>query len=156
MSSGILPSFWTPEELTAAQQKLASDASQVNASVTSCTALDATSKSGWMAFYTQLTAFCLIRFGWTTTVYPDGTWDWGGGTGVTADIIEQYGRTLYAWEQKLAKVCTLSVPVVDPDSNPGAQTVNTLVKYAVVGAAFIASAYAIGKVVSVIPRRVED
>lgn len=153
MSTGILPSFWTPADLTAAQQRLASEASQVHASVTVCTALDATSKAGWTAFYTQLTNFCAIQFGWLTTTYPDGSWNIGGGTGVTADLIEQYGRTLFAWEQKLQKVCSLGVAVVDPDQNPGALAVQNVVKYAVVGAAFIASAYAIGKIVSVVPRR---
>jgi len=152
MSTGILPSLWTPTELKSAQQQLLAQATSVNAGVTACTSLDAPTKAAWTTFFTQLTAFCNTSFGWLTTTNPDGSWSWGGGTGVTADAIEQYGRTLYAWQLKLSKTCSLGSPIVNPDANPGAAATTDIVKYAALGAAFLATAWAVSRVVSVLPR----
>lgn len=148
MTTQILPEVWTPGDLAAAQAKLLAQATTDDTSIQACTAASSQFKTGWNGFFAALKTFCGTSYGWVTTTNPDGSWAWGGGTGETATQIQDYATALYQWELAAQQAtCTLAGPVVNPDTLPPAtDALVTMVKYVSVAGAFLASAYAVGKV----------
>ena len=140
----LVATIWTPGELHNVQRQLAADAVGVDQTVKSCSALSAATRASWEAFYAELQQFTAIDFGWFST------------TGTYADQAQLLQRRLYAWEQKLSGTCQLTVPLVDPTTNPnnpinGPMIVQAL-KYGAVIAGFLGSAYIVGKTLEWLPK----
>jgi hypothetical protein len=147
-----LPTFWTPSGLRAKQQEVADRAKAFDRSVKSCPSLSSQQVANWNDFYTRLTLFTGTSFGWLTTVTPNGGTEAGGGTGETADQLEEYERNLCSWGQRLEGWnCALNVPNLDPNPPSNNTLVNAL-RYGAVIAGFLGTAYAVGKVVEFLPK----
>jgi hypothetical protein len=148
MTSQILPEWWTPSGLAAAQAALLTKATTDDAAIQACTGASAAFKTGWASFLATLRTFCTTDYGWLTTTNADGTWSWGGGTGETATQLQDYAEALYQWELAAQKQsCALVGPVTDPNTLPPAtDALVALVKYGSIAAAFLATAYAVGRV----------
>jgi hypothetical protein len=146
----VLGTWWTPEGLAAAQAALLAQATSVDSAAQGCATLPDTTKQGWTAFYAQLKTFCQTQFGWVTTTNPDGSWSWGGGTGETADQLQSYQAQLAQWQTTLSASCSIGIPVVQPSTSGIDPQLVTIVKYAAVGGAFLASAYVVAKITGAI------
>lgn len=141
--SGFLPTVWFPSDLRAVQQQLLADSAGVDQTVAACTSLDAPTRTSWGSFYAGIKSFASIDYGWTNT------------SGAAADQAQLLQRELYAWEQKLASSCKLTVPAVDPTKTTGADSasgLNQTLKYGAIVAGFVGSAYIVGKMLEWLPK----
>lgn len=147
-----LPTWWTPSGLKAKQLEVATRATAFDRSVKACAALSPTQVANWNDFYTGLIHFTSTSFGWFTTTTPSGGTEGGGGTGETADQLEEYERNLCSWGQRLAGwKCAVDVPNLDPNP-PSNNTLTSALRYGAIIAGFLGTAYVVHTVVELIPK----
>jgi len=127
--------IWTAADQSAAQQLLLSNAQGTDSSVQSCTSLDSTDKSSWSTFYQAVQTFCAqVPVDW----FPFSTGEVLQTSGLV-DQLQAYQRQLYAWQQKLSKTCSISVPITDPTAPPSG--IENVTKYVMVGAVVLGAAW---------------
>jgi hypothetical protein len=72
--------------------------------------------------------------------------------GADMDQTQSMRAELVKWQQKIGAVCALSLPIYDVQAlTPAESAWMQLARYATVGAVVVGGAYAIGKVVEVLP-----
>lgn len=135
LMSSILPTIIYPSTVTDYNKRLLAVAGGTDTSVKACTSLDATTRTSWTLFYAALVGFANEDPGWF-------------GLGSRMDRAESYGAELAAWQDKLAKVCSLGVPQFNPNTPPTDLT--KLAQYAAWGVGAFAFAYAVGKLADVV------
>jgi hypothetical protein len=133
--------IWTAAEQASAQALLLSNAQGTDSSVQACTGISSTDKSSWTTFYTALQGFCAQV---PANFFPTGNEVLQ--TSGLYDQLEVYQRQLYAWQQKLSKTCSISVPVVDPTTPPSG--VENITKYLAIGAVALGAAWIASSLVS--------
>lgn len=138
--SGILPSIIYPSTVSDEQARLKAALLGTNTSVQACTQLDAQTKTSWGLFFGAALGFCDESPG----IF---------GLGTMMDRAQSYENELVAWQGRLAKTCTLSVPGFDPNA-PDASTQSAVkaIQYVAWGLGALAGAYVVGQIVSVIPK----
>lgn len=137
---------WSPGEIAEQQASLLASATSTNTTVQSCTGLDSSTSSAWSTFFQAVSTFCALE----PAIIPFGSKQILA-SGTTADQLQSYQAQLFAWQQKLSPKCTSIVAVAPPTSLPGstASSWTPLVKWASLGVAFLAGAYAVSKVAEV-------
>ena len=125
------PLVVTGDDVRTAQARLLATAQGVDNDVQNCGSLDAVTRADWGLFY--ITVVDAVKQG-------PGWW-------ADMDQTSALQATLYGWQQKLGKVCALSIPVVDPNA-PSAETstVMQLARYATIAAVVVGGAYVVGQV----------
>lgn len=145
--SGFLPSIYLPSDQRTLQAQLLSDAKATDDSVRSCAALDQSTRASWGLFYVQVVQFASQDPG---TIF----------FGSKVDRAQTLQQGLYAWQLKLAKVCALTLPTVNPSTTPSGNqtppsptlsTVENIIRWTAIGIAAAGGAYVIGKGLSLIP-----
>ena len=131
-----IATFWWHDDIVALQRQLDADLEGTNLSVTACTGLSSAMQASWQAFYASAKAFTQESAAWLNT-------------GTQADQGQALQRELYAWQQKLSALCSLTVPSVDPDKNKPAD-LSTYFKWGAVIAGVIGVAYVTGQVASTV------
>jgi hypothetical protein len=138
-------------DITSEQARLKAAADALEAGVTACAALDPATRAGWDAFYKDLVLFAQK----TAVTVP---WPWESNvvlaTANTGDTVMAYEKQLEAWQQVLTPICNLKGPGFEkfqptplvPDS------LTTVLRYAGIGAAFVAAAVVAVKVLAYVPR----
>jgi hypothetical protein len=141
MARQILPVFQTPSTVDALKNRLAAALKGTDQSVQSCSALDDTTRASWGVFYTGAMEYAKSSSSW---------WD----AAAEANQGESLEDELYAWQQKLQKVCTLTVPVFNPQppAAAGMDAIGTAAKWIGIGVVAIAGAYVVSKAVEFIPK----
>ena len=134
--SGILPTIIYPSTVTDYNARLLAAAGGTDASVKACSALDTQTKTSWALFYAALSSFVAEDVG----IF---------GLGSRMDRAESYGSELAVWQEKLSKTCALGVPLFNPNTPP--TDVVKLLQYIAWGAAAVAGAYVIGRVLDYVP-----
>lgn len=136
----IFFNLWTPDEMFAAQGNLAQAADAINASVSACTALDATTRSGWQGFYTNLKAFTAQK---PALLYA------GPGealtTGPRADQLQSLQNELTAWQNKLSAKCNLNPGL--SQAPPVGPQLESIIRWAAIGVGAVAVAVVVTRVV---------
>lgn len=140
-------------DVAAEQARTLSNAQATDAAVQSCTALDATTKSEWAAFYGQLTRFC------QTPVYNfPRPWvsNYLLADGNTGNTMLAYESQLQAWQQRISALCTNAPPSLTTfDPNPAGIQVSGWLKYGAIIAGFVGTAYVVGEVAPIIAETLE-
>ncbi len=140
--SGLLPDIYLPSDMRALQARLLAAAQGTDESVRTCSAIDTPTRASWGIFYIQLSDFASEDPG---TIF----------FGSRVDRAKELETELFAWQQKIATTCKLTVPKVDPNTlNPTGPSTDALVKaiqYASVAAVVVGGAYVVGKVVGLLP-----
>lgn len=139
--SGILPDIYLPSDMRALQARLLAAAQGTDESVRTCSSVDQATRASWGLFYIQLSDFAGEDPG---TIF----------FGSRVDRAKELETELFAWQQKIATTCKLTVPKVDPSNDPNAPKTDALVKavqYASVAAIVVGGAYVVGKVVGLLP-----
>ena len=106
-------------------------------SVNGCTALSASTKASWQAFYAGVKIFTQQSAAWVNT-------------GTQADQGQALQRELYAWQQKLSATCPLTVPSINPDAPKGPIDYNAALKWAGIIVGVVGVAYVTTEVVSTV------
>jgi hypothetical protein len=142
--SGILPRIVYPGTIQDAASDLLTAVKGTDVSVKSCTTLDASVASTWASWSADVQT-------WLTAKIADPGWF---GLGSLMDQIETYTQELLRWQKTLNGYCDNVIsPVVDPTQIPASQDWwKSALEWTVVGVAIVAGAYAVGQVVSLIPR----
>lgn len=149
MSGGFLPDVYLPSDQKTLQAQLLSDAKATDDSVRSCAALDQATRASWGLFYVQVAQFASQDPG---SIF----------FGSKIDRAQTLQIGLYQWQQKLAKVCALTLPQVDPTKTPsGGQTppsptlstFENIVRWLAIGVIAGGGAYVVGKGLSLIPTK---
>jgi hypothetical protein len=143
---------WTVSDLKAQQADLASIGADTDLAVSSCTTLDAATRSGWQSFYATVVAFVAQNPVWLFATGPNDVL----ATGSRVDETQSLTKSVYAWRQQLSGKCSLSGPLVDPNpgdaSNTGlAPSTAQTIEYVAVAAGFVASAVVVVKIASLFP-----
>jgi hypothetical protein len=138
-------------DITAQQALLRAAGDALHSDVTSCATLDTATRAGWDAFYKTLVSF-------TSKPALDFPWPWERNfvlaTANTGDTVMQYWKQLAGWQQALRPICRFTGPdIVKPDPTPLIpSTLTTGLRYAGIGAAFVAAAYVAVKVLEFLPK----
>jgi hypothetical protein len=146
--SGILPDIYLPSDMRALQARLLANLQATDQSVRQCNNLDQATRASWGLFYVSAFEFAS---------QDPGTFFFG----THIDQGRSYEQDLYAWQQKIAKTCTLTLPQVDPSKRPGQpgepganatlDTLASIVKWTAVLAGVVVGAYSVNKVIGLIP-----
>lgn len=158
LATVIFGKLWSPGDLRRLQTDVSDQAKKLDLAITSCPTVSAAQLAAWRSTMTKVADFVGTDFGWLTTTLPDGSWSFWGGDKSVADRGQELTRELYAQGQMLeGQKCTLAAPNLDPDADSKKTERNldrfaSIVKYGGVAAAFLGTAYVVGKVVELIPK----
>jgi hypothetical protein len=132
--------FWWHSDIQDLQKNLGATLAATKIAIDACTALDATTRAQWEAWYAGASDF----------VSSDAAWV---NTGTQADQGQKYQAELYAWQQKLSKTCAIAVPAIDPNANkPDLSGLGEALRYGAIIAGFLGTAYIVGKAAEFIPK----
>lgn len=138
----IFGTLVTPDDVRQEQQRLFAAVQGTNSSVAACTKIDPVMRAAWNQFYSSVISMITV-----------GPTFWGAGGDM--DQTQKREAELFAWQQKLATVCTISMPIFDPSAqqNPDTQAFVQLARYLTIGVSVVAGAYVVSKLVALIPPR---
>lgn len=143
-----LPSIEFPSDMKAGIAQLQQSAKATDDSARACAALDQPTRASWGVFYIGLIDF-------TTANANPGVLDMTGGLVQRAN---SYQQQLYAWQQKIAKVCPLTLPPLPPkpkaEPTPGEKAADAVIgvlKWGSIFAGVVAGGYVISKGIALIP-----
>jgi hypothetical protein len=138
----ILPSIIFPGDIKALQSRLKAATIGTDQSVQGCTTLDDATRSSWGAFYISVMEYVAQE---PVYLFPTGENETGT-TGTLYDRGQSLEKELFAWQGQIKSAnCALTVPMYNPTPPKGALT--DLVEYTAIGAAAVAGAYVVGKLV---------
>jgi hypothetical protein len=138
--SDLLPSIVYGDTIRDMQARLMAAAKGTDDSVRVCSGIDTGTRAAWGLFYIQVTDF--VARG------PNFLLGWGG----QADRAQELERELYTWQTKLSSSCHLDVPLFNPAPPGPADAWVSIVQYAAVAAMVVGGAYAVGRIVEVLPK----
>jgi hypothetical protein len=135
-----------PDTVRDAASDLLTAVKGTDASVASCTKLDAQVKTTWSAWSSDVEA-------WLAKEVDSPSWL---GLGSQMDQIEIYTQELLRWQKTLNGTCDdIISPVVDPTQVPANQEWwKSALEWTVVGVVTVGVAYTVGQVVTLIPKPV--
>lgn len=137
--SQILPVFVTGSTVDEQKKSLLGQLQGTDQSVQACSALDSNTRASWGLWYAQAMTFAQS---------DSSVWTAASDT----NTAQAYATQLYAWQQKLSATCPLTVPMPNPNApDPTQQAIVQMLYYGAWIAGSVSVAYAIGKVISVIP-----
>lgn len=138
---GFLPCIIWPSTAKSAAAEVQTLADGVNGQVKACTSLPSTTTDAWGEFYTGLTATMAEEPGYFAL-------------GSRMDTIASWADDLYGWQQRLASQgCTGGPPATDPNAlRPSEEWSLKLAQWGLYAVIVAASAYAIGEVISIVPK----
>jgi hypothetical protein len=143
-----LPSIEFPSDMKAAIVQLQQSAKATDDSVRACATLDQPTRASWGVFYIGLVDF-------TTSNANPSVLDMTGGLVQRAN---SYQQQLYAWQQKIAKVCPLTLPPLPPkpkpDPTPGEKAADAVIgvlKWGSIFAGIVGGAFIVGKGLALLP-----
>jgi len=131
-----IATFWTHGDIVSLQKQIDADLEGTNNSVAACPKMSDAMRASWQAFYASAKAFTTADAAWLNT-------------GTQADQGQAIQRELYAWQQKLSTICSLTVPSVDPDKGKPAD-LSTYFKYGTAIAAILGVAWVTAEVASTV------
>jgi hypothetical protein len=132
--------FWWHSDIQDLQKNLGATLSATKIAIDACTVLDATTRAEWETWHVGASDF----------VTSDAAWI---NTGTQADQGQKYQAELFAWQQKLSKMCAIAVPAIDPNFNkPDLTGLDQALRYGAIIAGFLGTAYVVGKVAEFIPK----
>jgi hypothetical protein len=135
--------FWWHGDIQDLQRDLGATLQATKTAVDACTALDVATRAQWQTWFVGANDFVLSEASWINT-------------GTQADRGQKYEAELFAWQQKLSKVCNIAVPAIDPNFNkPDLTGLDQVLRYGAIIAGFLGTAYVVGKVVEFIPKPVK-
>lgn len=145
MSIPGIPEISYPSDMKAMVERLRQDTLAMDAAIQACGAVDMNTRAQWGDFYVSVMDF-------TAANADPGILDM---TSSLTGRIVGYAEQLKGWRKNLGAACNLP-PIGEQTSllatvQPALDTVKQIVQYAAIGAAVLGGAYAVGKVVELLP-----
>jgi hypothetical protein len=138
----VLGNWLWPSDMRALQARLLADAQGTDSSVRNCSALDQATRASWGDFYIQVVDFASSE---VPTLF----------FGSRVDHAQELESQLFAWQQKLSRVCALTLPPANPAADkplsPQADALTKAIQYGSVAAIVVGGAYVIGKLIALVP-----
>ena len=144
-----LPVIEFPADMKSAIERLRQTAQGTDEGVRACGALDLPTRAAWGDFYIGLLDF-------TQANANPGLLDM---TSSLTGRLQSYGSQLFDWQQKIGGTCKLAAPAFNPKPPSASPAQNMLdsvaaiAKWGAIGAIVLGSAFAIGKVVELVPHK---
>ena len=138
----VLPNLYSSADVVSLQRQLYADTKATDDSVRACAALDQPTRASWGLFYVQVSQLMEMQ--------PGSLFN-----GAIVDQVQSLQTQLFAWQQKLSKVCALTLPPSDPSApkpgDPNLLALGNIFKWLAIGAAAVGGAYVVGKGLSLLP-----
>ena len=133
--TGLLPTWFVPDDVRAIKARLDASARTLDRSVTLCPHVHPYVRRSWADFYR----------GWRTFADADASWLRASTDYETA---RQYEEHLVAWQRQIAPICGIAGAPLTRAQNPGSteSTLQTTIKTVAIAGAVVAVALAVREV----------